>query len=104
MHRGCIIIKPVKTEDLSLLIRAILTRAQEQGGYVTKTKLFKYLYLIDIEYFRQKRALLTGFAWKFYHYGPWCQECEDLYQYLRNYDDIELSPGGTSVDLDIEFI
>lgn len=85
------------------LIKAILARVREKEGFVTKTKLFKYLYLIDIEYFRRTGQLLTGFGWIFYHYGPWAQQCEDLYANLRNQGEISVKLGSMP-DRETEFV
>jgi hypothetical protein len=57
--------------NLEVLIPAVLTYARAKGGYTTKTKLLKLLYLLDIEAFRKQRSTLTGFRWIFYKYGPW---------------------------------
>lgn len=52
--------------SLILLVQDILTRVRERQGYVTKTKLFKYLYLVDVESYRFRERLLTGFNWIFF--------------------------------------
>jgi len=62
------------------LFAAIVSYVEERGGYVTKTKLLKLLYIFDVEYFRARRQTYTGFAWKFYHLGPWAAEYEPLLQ------------------------
>ena len=90
-------------DKLALLVKAILTRVREREGYVTKTKLFKYLYLIDVEWYRHKQCLFTGFQWIFYHYGPWSQDCENLYSQLRSSDDIQVKPG-TRSDIETDFV
>jgi len=51
------------------LFAAIVSYVEERGGYVTKTKLLKLLYIFDVEYFRARRQTYTGFAWKFYPRG-----------------------------------
>jgi len=90
-------------EKLVLMVKAILTRVREQEGYVTKTKLFKYLYLVDVEWYRQKQCQYTGFQWIFHHYGPWSQDCEELYSQLRRTGDIHVQEG-THPDLETEFV
>lgn len=95
--------KDAYREDLAALVKAILTRAREREGYVNKTKLFKYLYLIDIESYRRTGRLLTGFQWIFYYYGPWAKECEDLYSAMREFGGISVKPGSRP-DLDVEFV
>jgi hypothetical protein len=103
--RAGIYCDPMVTEfsKLAALVSAILTRVREREGYVTKTKLFKYLYLVDVEWFRHKGQLFTGFDWIFYHYGPWSLDCESLYSELKKDDYIRVKPGSRP-DLDTEFL
>jgi hypothetical protein len=54
----------------------------EHGGYVTKTKLLKLLYLFDVEYYRLHRQTFSGFEWKFFHLGPWTREFDPLLENL----------------------
>lgn len=58
------------------LFAAIVSQAEQRDSYATKTKLLKLLYLFDVEYFRVHRRTFTGFAWKFFHLGPWAAEYE----------------------------
>ncbi len=39
-------------QEVLKLIKKVCARVQERNGYVNKTKLIKYLYLIDVEYYR----------------------------------------------------
>jgi hypothetical protein len=64
------------------LIHAIVSQVVEKGGYVTKTKLLKLLYLFDVEYYRVHRQTFTGFNWKFFHLGPWAREFDPLMEEL----------------------
>lgn len=64
------------------LIRALVSQVVKRGGYVTKTKLLKLLYLLDVEYYRVHRRTLTGFNWKFLHLGPWAREFDPLVEQL----------------------
>jgi len=89
--------------DLSILIPAILTYIREKNGSATKTKLLKLLYLLDIEAYRESHSTLTGFGWKFYLYGPWAIEYEDLLSDLESSGVIALRPG-TKTDLDTLFV
>lgn len=61
----------MNSQNVENLVAAIVTRVVRQGSYVTKTKLLKLLYLFDVEYYRVHRTTFTGFAWKFFHLGPW---------------------------------
>jgi hypothetical protein len=89
--------------DLFILIPAILTYIREKNGVATKTKLLKILYLLDIEAYRESRSTLTGFGWKFYLYGPWAIEYEELLSDLDTSGVIALR-AGTQTDLDTVFI
>ncbi len=44
---------------------------QDAGGWVSRTRLLKLLYLVDVEYYRRHRRMLTGWEWVFYKYGPY---------------------------------
>jgi hypothetical protein len=65
-------------ETVKVLIPAIVAYVVETGGYVTKTKLLKLLYLIDVEFYRSHRQTFTGFDWKFFHLGPWSADFDPL--------------------------
>ena len=60
------------------LVPAVVSCVEEAGGYVTKTKLLKLLYLLDVEFYRAHGDTLTGFDWKFFHLGPWTGEFDPL--------------------------
>jgi hypothetical protein len=60
------------------LIPAIVSYVTDHGGYITKTKLLKILYLFDVEFFRSHRQILSGFNWKFFHLGPWTAEFDPV--------------------------
>jgi hypothetical protein len=89
--------------DLTRLLQAILTRVRDQEGYATKTKLVKYLYLLDLAAVRRTGQLLTGFNWIFHHYGPWTQEFEEVYERTTRSGAIRVRPG-TRPDLETEFV
>jgi Protein of unknown function (DUF4065) len=61
-------------QQLSQLILYIVDQANDRDDIVTTIRLVKYLYLIDLEYFRVNGKLLTGLRWFFYHYGPYAFE------------------------------
>jgi hypothetical protein len=60
------------------LIPAIVSYVTSRGGYVTKTKLLKLLYLIDVDFYRVHRRTLTSFQWKYFHLGPWTNEFDPI--------------------------
>jgi hypothetical protein len=77
----------------TLLVREIayylLSRAAREGASLGTTKLVKLFYLIDHEYYRWHRRTLTDAPWRFYHFGPYC---EDLVQAAQSADGIEPEP------------
>ena len=89
--------------DLMKLVQAILTRVRDREGYATKTKLIKYLYLIDLAAYRRTGRSLTGFTWVFHHYGPWTKEYETLYGEATRAGAIRVRPG-TRPDFETEFV
>jgi hypothetical protein len=56
----------------------MVSYVNDHGGYVTKTKLLKLIYLFDVEYYRANRRTFTGFTWKFFHLGPWAREFDPI--------------------------
>jgi hypothetical protein len=69
-------------DPLTELILAIVSYVTEHGGYVTKTKLLKLLYLFDVEFYRAHGKIFTGFQWKYFHLGPWTREFDPLLEGL----------------------
>lgn len=74
--------------SLSELIVAILSYVTEHGGYVTKTKLLKLLYLFDVEFYRAYGRTFTGFQWKYFHLGPWTKEFDPLLDHLVSHNQL----------------
>lgn len=77
--------------NLEVLIPSMLTYLRSKGGFATKTKLLKLLYLLDIESFRETRETLTGFEWIFYKYGPWTAKYDDVLDQLSVAGKIQLN-------------
>ncbi|MFA5073809.1 MAG: type II toxin-antitoxin system antitoxin SocA domain-containing protein [Nitrospirota bacterium] len=91
-----------KNKVLSL-IKAICTKIKEDGGYLNKTKLIKYLYLIDIEHYQKFNETFTGFEWIFKDYGPWAFEYNDIFSEMERTSDFKITEGSRP-DLDTKFI
>lgn len=85
------------------LIKAIISFVTEKESYVTKTKLLKYLYLIDIEYYRMHDKTLTGFNWIYYHYGPWAHEYEKIYEDMAAKEELRIDLS-VRPDLETQFL
>lgn len=84
------------------LIPALVSYVTQRGGYVTKTKLLKLLYLCDVEYYRVFRKLLTGFQWKFFHLGPWAKEFDPLLDELLTHG-VLIESSGSRPEYDTKF-
>jgi hypothetical protein len=63
-----------------------------QGGYMTKTKLLKLLYLFDVEFYRTHGKTFTGFQWKYFHLGPWSREFDPLLEGLVSRGSLTENP------------
>jgi len=63
---------------LTMLVHYVIDTVNDLGGYTTTLRLQKFLYLIDLEHYRRRRALLTGLTWRFHHYGPYAPELGDV--------------------------
>jgi hypothetical protein len=68
----------MEASTANVLFGAIASYVAEHDSFLTKTKLLKLLYLLDVEYYRIHRQTFTGFKWKFFHLGPWAAEFEVL--------------------------
>jgi hypothetical protein len=66
------------SNSLTELVIAVVSYVTEHGGYITKTKLLKLLYLFDVEYYRAHGKIFTNFQWKYFHLGPWTREFDPL--------------------------
>jgi len=67
---------------LADLLVAIVSYVTTHDGYVTKTKLLKLVYLLDVEFYRTHGKTFTGFRWKYFHLGPWTKEFNPLLDIL----------------------
>jgi hypothetical protein len=94
---------PLSRNQLEDLVLGVLNLVRSEGGFATKTKLLKILYLSDIEAYRDTRSTLTGFDWIFHLYGPWTPEFDELLDGMTSKGLIEVQPGNRR-DLDTQFI
>lgn len=74
--------------SLPELIVAVVSYVTEHGGYITKTKLLKLLYLFDVEFYLAHGRTFTGFQWKYFHLGPWTKEFDPLLESLLSKDEL----------------
>ncbi|MGF1612142.1 MAG: hypothetical protein ACFCUQ_22305 [Kiloniellales bacterium] len=66
-----------KAAQIELLIGAIARRASERRCRLTKTRLVKFLYLLDLYFAQSQGETFSGWPWAFVHYGPYCRESTD---------------------------
>ena len=60
------------------IIRYIVWHATQNDIRLTTNRLVKFVYLTDLYYARLRNGeTLTGFPWRFVHYGPYCSEAMD---------------------------
>jgi hypothetical protein len=68
---------PGSGPSIDTLIAGIAHRAGERGSKLTKLRLVKFLYLLDVFYAQSEGRTFTGWPWAFVHYGPYCKESTD---------------------------
>lgn len=81
----------------------MVSYVNDHGGYVTKTKLLKLVYLFDVEYYRANRRTFTGFTWKFFHLGPWAREFDPVLDNLVT-TGVLLESQSTRPEYDTKFL
>ncbi len=58
------------------IAQSLLAACLEADHKPGKVQFTKYLYLLDYCHWRLTGRKATSLPWKFYHYGPWCEEAE----------------------------
>lgn len=71
---------PANIEIAEALLSTCL-RADHKPGKIQFTK---YLYVLDYCYWRFVGEKATTLPWRFYHFGPWCEEAETCMATLAN--------------------
>lgn len=71
---------------LQRLILHVVDFVHEEGGDLTKTKLVKLLYLIDLNFYRHFRSTLTQVRWFYHLYGPYAYEIDAVIKATEGYD------------------
>lgn len=88
--------------SLSQLLTAVVSYVTEHGGYLTKTKLLKLIYLFDVEYYRIHRRTFTELQWKYFHLGPWTREFDPVLSDLVHHGTL-LEVASSKPDYDTKF-
>lgn len=67
----------VTQEEISRLLGVFAKLAVDRGGRLTKIRLVKFLYLLDVYWAQALQRTYTNWPWAFVHYGPYCRESTD---------------------------
>ena len=59
------------------IAQSLLATCLEADHKPGKVQFTKYLYLLDYCHWRFTGRKATSLPWRFYHYGPWCEQVED---------------------------
>jgi len=83
------------------LILAVLGSAAQANVSLSKTKLLKLLYLVDLEVVRASGQTATRWHWTFLHFGPWTGEYDRSLEALRERGFISITtlPGDRETQL-----
>lgn len=66
-----------ESEYIGRLLGALAILAGQRGGRLTKIRLVKFLYLLDLYWAQAEKRTRTNWPWVFVHYGPYCRESTD---------------------------
>jgi hypothetical protein len=73
--------------DIELILGVLAKRAKERGSLLTKIRLVKFLYLLDLFWAQaHKGATFTNWKWEFVHYGPYCRASTDFIDRAEKFD------------------
>jgi hypothetical protein len=74
--------------NLEELILYVVGRSRDRGATLTRTKLVKLVYLIDVARAEGLGRTLTGLRWRFLHYGPYAAELGSTLEELEGREAI----------------
>jgi hypothetical protein len=66
------------------IAQSLLAACLEADHKPGKVQFTKYLYLLDYCHWRFTGHKATTLPWRFYHYGPWCEQVEDCMAQLAS--------------------
>lgn len=66
----------------------VASQLRDMDSPISTIRLVKFLYLIDLEYYRRNYETLTGLDWKKYKFGPYAFELPSIFKSL----DLDLEP------------
>ena len=70
------------------LILYIAKFATDRSHCLNKTTLIKYVYLMDVAYYRRHRRTLSNYPWRFYKFGPWSESFNQDLERLKESDKL----------------
>lgn len=74
--------------NLEELILYVVGRSSNRGATLTRTKLVKLVYLIDVARAEGLGRTLTGLRWRFLHYGPYAPALGPVLEELESREAI----------------
>jgi hypothetical protein len=83
-----------KKRELLAVIAKFVKLAKGENFPIGKVRLTKFLYLLDVEYYRDHKKIYTDFNWKYYWYGPYSPQLESVLKTFNLVDEeIEIASG-----------
>lgn len=64
-------------DKIGEVLSAIAFMADARNSRLTKIRLVKFLYLLDLYFAQAKQTTYTEWEWAFVHYGPYCRASTD---------------------------
>lgn len=81
------------------LLLYLIEQLHEHDSVISKIRIVKLLYLVDLEHYRSYQTTLTGLDWIYYHYGPYAFEIDTVLSQARidlGEERIETAAGHTA--------
>lgn len=105
--------------EIGPVLAAVVHIAAARGSRLTKLRLVKFLYLLDLYWAQANQVTFTNWPWAFVHYGPYCRESTDAIDaaaatafitassfesHYRDEDYRLYEPGSRLTDVDAEHV
>ncbi len=86
--------EPRRSEsNLEDVIALIASQARHQGARLTRTKLVKLLYFVDLRAWETFGRAVTGVEWVWHHYGPYSSTVVETCNRMAANDELEIEEG-----------
>ena len=73
-----------KQQIIILFLQALVKEAADEGFFMRKITLVKYLYLLDVYMAQETGQKYTDFEWIFWKFGPYANEANNLVEELKS--------------------